>query len=139
VIATATCIHNSDLYQLESSHVLHEPSAQLYALSIESSPVHTWHRRLGHVNPRKLHDITINSNIIGIPPLPIRPIDCATCLAGKQRHEDIPCFRTNRATQPLELVYTDVCGPFCTKSLSGARYFLLFIDDYSRRMWIFFL
>lgn len=44
-----------------------------------------------------------------------------------------------RATKPLELVHTDVCSPMRTLSLNGSRYFLLFIDDYTRMTWVYFL
>lgn len=37
-----------------------------------------------------------------------------------------------RTKNLLEIVHTDVCGPMRTKSKSGARYFITFIDDYSR-------
>ena len=36
-------------------------------------------------------------------------------------------------------MHSDVCGPFRTSSLGGARYFVTFIDDYSRKTWIYFL
>jgi hypothetical protein len=39
----------------------------------------------------------------------------------------------------LELVHTDLCGPMQTRSLGGAYYFLLFIDDYTRFTWVYFL
>jgi transposase InsO family protein len=39
----------------------------------------------------------------------------------------------------LDLVYSDVCGPFEVESLGDNRYFLTFIDDASRKMWVYFL
>lgn len=47
--------------------------------------------------------------------------------------------QARRATQALEIVHSDLCGPMQTASLGGSRYFLLFIDDYSRMSWIYFL
>ncbi len=40
-----------------------------------------------------------------------------------------------RATKPLEIVLLDVCGPMRTTSLGGARYFVTYIDDFSRKVW----
>ena len=37
-----------------------------------------------------------------------------------------------RATEPLELIHTDICGPISPPTLGGSRYFLLIIDDFSR-------
>ena len=41
--------------------------------------------------------------------------------------------------QPLKLIHTDICGPITPKSFSGKRYFISFIDDYSRKTWAYFL
>ena len=46
---------------------------------------------------------------------------------------------TWRAKAPLELVHADICGPTRTTSIGGNIYFLLFVDDYTRMMWVFFL
>lgn len=48
-------------------------------------------------------------------------------------------FPTNedRATWPLELVYSDICGPITPTSLGNARYFITFTDDFTRYCWIY--
>ena len=38
----------------------------------------------------------------------------------------------------LDLIYTDVCV-MQSKSIGGALYFVTFIDDCSRKMWVFAL
>ncbi len=44
-----------------------------------------------------------------------------------------------RATKPLEIVHSDVCDPMRTTSLGGARYFVTYIDDFSRKVWVYSL
>jgi hypothetical protein len=44
-----------------------------------------------------------------------------------------------RAWAPLEIVHIDLCGPIQTTSLGGRIYFLTFIDDCSRKTWVYFL
>ena len=39
----------------------------------------------------------------------------------------------------LELILSDVCGPIPSTYLSGYEYYVTFIDDYSRKTWIYFL
>jgi len=39
----------------------------------------------------------------------------------------------------LQLVHAYIFGPMNRTYVFGARYFLLFVDDYSRKMWVYFL
>jgi len=39
----------------------------------------------------------------------------------------------------LELVHSDVCGPMKTPSHAGNRFFITFIDYYSRMCWVYFM
>ena len=45
----------------------------------------------------------------------------------------------NKAKGILDIVHSDVCGPMTATSLSGYVYYVSFIDDYSRKTWIYFL
>ncbi|KAK4388426.1 Retrovirus-related Pol polyprotein from transposon TNT 1-94 [Sesamum angolense] len=53
--------------------------------------------------------------------------------------EAIPFRNLWRAKAVLELIHTDVCGPMRTPSHEQNRYFILFIDDYSRMTWVYFM
>ena len=39
----------------------------------------------------------------------------------------------------LELIHTDLWGPSLVVSLGGSRYYITFIDDSSRNVWVYFL
>jgi hypothetical protein len=47
--------------------------------------------------------------------------------------------RTIRENEILELVHSDVFGPVIVHSLGGSLYYVSFIDDFSRKTWIYFL
>lgn len=47
--------------------------------------------------------------------------------------------KRNMSSRPLELVHTNLCGPTRTRSMRGEKYFMLFIDDYTRMTWVTFL
>jgi hypothetical protein len=64
---------------------------------------------------------------------------CEACLVGKHRRTPFPHQAMRRATEPLELVHGDICGPISPVTPSGNRYFLLLVDDYSRYMWVVLL
>jgi transposase InsO family protein len=64
---------------------------------------------------------------------------CEACLTGKHRRTSFPHQAMRRATEPLELVHGDICGPISLVTPSGNRYFLLLVDDYSRYMWVVLL
>ena len=45
----------------------------------------------------------------------------------------------NRCDDVLELIHTDICGPFLTPSWNGQQYFITFIDDYSRYDYLYLI
>ncbi|MCO5551146.1 hypothetical protein L7F22_004643 [Adiantum nelumboides] len=47
--------------------------------------------------------------------------------------------RSNKRDTQLALVHRDLCGPMSNLSLEGAAYFITLIDDYSRKVWVYFL
>jgi len=48
-------------------------------------------------------------------------------------------LRKTPKAEKLELVYIDVCGKASDPSLGGLLYFVIFIDDSSRKVWVYFL
>ena len=64
---------------------------------------------------------------------------CETCVMGKQYRESFPTGNSWRARKPLELIHSDLCGPLEASSNGNNRYFITFIDDFSRKTWVYFL
>jgi hypothetical protein len=48
-------------------------------------------------------------------------------------------YTVNRMTDVLELIHTDICGPFPTVTRNGHVYFISFIDDYLRYDYIYLI
>ena len=94
-----------------------------------------WHLRLGHLGGENLKKLVSKEMVNG---LQIRGIFnqsndiCEGCMKGRQTREVFPSAE-HRGRQLLELVHSDVCGPINPKSLGGNRYYLTFVDDYSRK------
>ena len=45
----------------------------------------------------------------------------------------------SRSTWVLDLIHSEICGSMSSVSLRGYEYYVTFIDDYSRKTWIYFL
>ena len=58
---------------------------------------------------------------------------------GKQHRESFPARKSIGEKAPLEIVHSYLCGPMQIPSLGGSHYILTFIDDYTRKTWVYFL
>ncbi|KAJ4723526.1 Retrovirus-related Pol polyprotein from transposon TNT 1-94 [Melia azedarach] len=98
-----------------------------------------WHLRFGHLNFGGLELLAKKEMVRGLSYINHPNQLCEGCLHGKQFRKSFPKESTFRAKKPLELIHADVCGPFKPRSLGNNNYFLLFIDDFSRKTWIYLL
>ncbi|GAA0143054.1 hypothetical protein LIER_03825 [Lithospermum erythrorhizon] len=98
-----------------------------------------WHQRYGHLNFKGLKTQKEKGMVIELQSFKIQEITCADCLSGKQTRQAQPKQGNWRASNVLELIHSDICGPINPASKSGKKYFLIFIDDFSRKGWVFLL
>ena len=98
--------------------------------------VDLWHKRMGHISEKGLQILSKKSLISFAKGTTIKP--CNYGLFGKQHRVS---FQTSseRKSNILDLVYSDVCGPMEIESIGGNKYVVTFIDDTSRKLWIFIL
>jgi len=64
---------------------------------------------------------------------------CDACQLGKSQKQPFPIDKAWRAKEKLELVHSNICGPMRTLIPTQNRYFILFIDDFSRMTWVYFM
>jgi transposase InsO family protein len=50
-----------------------------------------------------------------------------------------PNKKVMTTSRPLELLHIDLFGPVAYLSISGSKYGLVIVDDYSRFIWVIFL
>ncbi|CAL5350460.1 unnamed protein product [Camellia sinensis] len=110
-------------------------SNSLNAAEDETSP-NLWHKRLGHMSEKGLQILAKKSLIPFAKDAKLNP--CDNCLFGKH-HRVAFHSSSRRQSELLSRVYSDVCGPIEVESLGGRKYFLTFIDDASRKVWVYVL
>ena len=94
-----------------------------------------WHKCLGHISNQHIQRL-VSEGILD-------PLDLSNfqvyieCIKGKQTN--IRKYDVDRCDDVLELIHTDICGPFPTPSWNGQQYFITFIDDYSRYDYLYLI
>jgi len=107
-------------------------SNEVFANVTKLTAKEKWHRALGHVNFQYLDKIVRDKLLDGLPDsLEKESMKCATCIESKMTN--VP-FENNRTkTKSVnEIIHTDLNGPHHIAGYKGEKYFLTFIDDYSK-------
>ncbi|KAH9697148.1 hypothetical protein KPL71_023495 [Citrus sinensis] len=104
--------------------------------NISSNQHYLWHLRLGHINQNRIQRM-IKDGLLGPLENESLPL-CESCLEGKMTKRPFSA-KGVRATVPLELVHTDVCGPINVQARGGYEYFITFTDDYSRYGYVYLM
>ena len=128
--------HTRGLYKLQATSFNLRPEINTLQLHSQAT---LWHKRLGHFHARGMQRMLQSGAVRGMPSFKIPTSHCTGCHLGKHAKTKMPKAATYHAKKILELVHSDVCGPFKICSIGGARYFLTFVDDFSRKTWIYFL
>ncbi|XP_065627419.1 uncharacterized protein LOC136066661 [Quercus suber] len=69
---------------------------------------------------------------------PVAPVSVAAVAATLGKQPALPFNNSESISNSIfELIHFDVWGPSPVTSIGGSRYFVVFIDDYSRYSWIF--
>ena len=92
--------------------------------------------RLGHMSERGLQILHGKGALSGIKSCKLN--FCKFCTMGRQRRNSFPTSQ-HKTMGLLDLIHTDVWGPSPVASVGGARYYVTFIDGFSRKLWIYFL
>jgi transposase InsO family protein len=98
-----------------------------------------WHYRYGHFSWNGINILQQKKMVDGLPHFKVIQQVCEGCLAGRQHRDSFPKGSIWRASKILQLVHADICGPITPISNSSKRYLITFIDDFSRKIWVYFL
>ena len=123
-------VTSSGLYKLHM-----KLNRQSEALLVQ--PMKLWHERLCHQNVKHVKEVLLRHSIKATNSS--EEDLCYGCVHGKhQRKKFTSKTPLQRASTP-GYVHADLCGPMQKTSLGGARYMLVFKDDFSSYRRVFFL
>jgi hypothetical protein len=126
-------VREGGLYKLDVTRKAH------HALTSATMPTKIlWHQRYGHINHPDLLLLQKKNMVEGLPMLKNEKFACDGCASGNMHRDEFPSNPDKKKRDVLDFVH-DVYGPMQTRSLGGAFYFLLFIDDCTRYTWVYFL
>ena len=92
-----------------------------------------WHQRYAHLSGISLDMLQSKSMVNGLSYSPKKETSiCEGCIYGKQHRLPFPKVSQRITKKPLELIHSDVCGPISVPTIGGSRYFITFIDNYTR-------
>ncbi|KAL5806884.1 hypothetical protein ACOSQ4_029617 [Xanthoceras sorbifolium] len=96
-----------------------------------------WHQRLGHMSEKGMKTLLSKGKLPDLKAVDVGL--CEDCIFGKQKKVSFAKIGKIPKAEKLELVHTDVWGPYPVSSLSGSLYYVTFIDDSTRKVWVYFL
>lgn len=127
------------LYRLDLS--AQPRPVQSMMASSNSATINVWHERFAHVNEETVKRMANGEGVTGMEVTKDskKQLDyCHGCNLGKMHK--LP-FETSKSitNQMGELIHSDVVGPMQVASPNGARYYILFKDDFSRYKTVYFM
>jgi hypothetical protein len=100
----------------------------------DATSVKLWHYRLWHISRGMIERLIKDDILI---PLDFSNLDyCINCIKGKYVKQ-VKKSEAKRIAGILEIVHTDICGPFPIKYVDGFDSFITFTYDFSRYDYIY--
>ena len=102
----------------------------------DSEITRLWHMRLGHAGEKALFSLVKRGLLKCAKTCKLEFYE--HCVLGKQKRVKFGTAIHN-TEGILDYVHSDVWGPSQTTSMGGLRYYVIFVDDFSRRTWVYVL
>lgn len=125
--------NKDDVYEWPKS-VHFSPIKPLAMIGVKAA-LHDWHKRLGHPSTRTLQ------HLIKTFSLPLSSgsnnfSSCNSCQCNKSHR--LPFNVSSlKSRGPLDLIYTDVWGPSPVESIDGFKFYVIFVDHFTKYTWFY--
>jgi hypothetical protein len=133
-------LSKNGVYPIESSLFLNS-AVNKRAYSAHSAPSanwNLWHSRLGHPSAKVLTTIFPSLSSCNSLQFQSTKIHCKHCLAGKMHQLSFP-VSNKQVTAPFALVHSDLWGPAPVQSSTGFKYYVVFVDEFTKFTWVYLL
>jgi hypothetical protein len=124
--------NSKNIYKLLGSTVV----GGIASVESESDCTVLWHMRLGHMSERGMLELHKKNLLKGVKTCKLD--FCKFCVLGKQNRVQFKTA-THKTEGIMDYVHSDVWGPVRTASRGGHMYFVIFIDDFSKKVWVYFV
>lgn len=94
-----------------------------------------WHNQLGHLSFQSMKFLFPNL----CQSLSLEEMLCEVCQLSKHVRHSYPLSIHNKSSFPFHLLHSGVWEPSPTTSLFRFRYFVTFVDDYSKCTWVYLM
>lgn len=132
--STSTPLNNNSATVTSIGHAVSSIDSLVSDPSVIANTSAIWHSRLGHPSSNILKIVLNQCNIT---PSNKNFVEfCNSCAVGKSHR--IPSHNSSTVySTPLELIFTDLWGPSHITSENGFRFYLSFVDAFSRSTWLY--
>jgi len=114
--------------------IIKGPKSASKAFVTYNTSFEQWHNALGH--PSQIVPAAYQDGYV-IPPAPLQ-FECIPCIQAKSTHK-VPHTQERRSSHPFEIIHSDLSGISPVPSNGNTRYYMTFIDDFTRMSWVYFL
>lgn len=132
-------VKSSEISNILKEKAVHKGTLSngMYSINLPKAftSVQVWHNRLGHKNPNMVKEVAKITK--GMHLTNLNEFDCDTCLLSKSKRKSYT-LTNHKSREVGDIIYCDV-GVVNFLSYDGFRYFLVFMDDYSKFSHIYFL
>ena len=125
-------IRRNNMYLYQGSTAVGTAAAVLEA-DKEAEMFRLWHMILGHAGEKSLQTLAMQELLKDAKTYKMD--FCEQCVLGKQKRVKF-CTAIHNTEGILDYIHTYVWGPTKTASLGGKHYFVTFVDDFSRKVWV---
>jgi hypothetical protein len=119
---------------INETHI-HNVNAKRIKLN-DDIATYMWHYHLGYIGVKRMKKLHSDGLLESLDYELFET--CEPCLTGKMTRTPFS-GSMERATNLLEIIHTDVCGPMSVPTHGGYRYFVTFTDDLCRYGYIYLI